>query len=355
MVALFVGSTGEFSGKSLICMGLGLKFKKDGLKVGYFKPLGTAPKRVGDILTDEDAFFVKEVLGLDEPLELVCPVVLTQDLIMKGYRQEVGKLQEDILEAYEKLSRDKDVVLIGGAANLQAGAFLGITALKLIERLQARVIVVDKQLTAISLDYLFWANEMLGDLMLGTVLNQVSQSRLEFTLRNIVPPLEANGIGVFGVIPYDSVLGSVSVDDIHHAMGGEVICCEDKLNELVESFMVGAMQVEEALEHFRKARNKAVVVGGDRSDILLAALETSTSCLVLTGNLYPERSILNRARESGVPIIVVDTDTYTALDRLGKLLGRLELKDPRKVQRGAELIEEELDFQRLYSKLGLEL
>ena len=53
----------------------------------------------------------------------------------------------------------------------------------------------------------------------------------------------------------------------------------------------------------RKARNKAVITGGDRADIQLAALETSTKCIVLTGDLYPNAIILARAQECGVPIV----------------------------------------------------
>ena len=37
--------------------------------------------------------------------------------------------------------------------------------------------------------------------------------------------------------------------------------------------LVGAMSVESALSYFRRKPNKAVITGGDRADIQLAALE----------------------------------------------------------------------------------
>ena len=43
MIPIFIGSVSPFSGKNLVCLGLGLKFKKDGYKVGYFKPVGFSP------------------------------------------------------------------------------------------------------------------------------------------------------------------------------------------------------------------------------------------------------------------------------------------------------------------------
>jgi BioD-like phosphotransacetylase family protein len=43
MIALYVGSTGGYTGKSLVSMGLGHRFRKDGFRVGYFKPVGILP------------------------------------------------------------------------------------------------------------------------------------------------------------------------------------------------------------------------------------------------------------------------------------------------------------------------
>jgi BioD-like phosphotransacetylase family protein len=40
--------------------------------------------------------------------------------------------------------------------------------------------------------------------------------------------------------------------------------------------MVGAMSAENALSYFRRKAHKVVITGGDRPDIQLAALETST-------------------------------------------------------------------------------
>lgn len=38
MRSVYIGSSSEFSGKSLVTIGLGLKMKEQGLKVGYIKP-----------------------------------------------------------------------------------------------------------------------------------------------------------------------------------------------------------------------------------------------------------------------------------------------------------------------------
>jgi BioD-like phosphotransacetylase family protein len=107
---------------------------------------------------------------------------------------------------------------------------------------------------------------------------------------------------------------------------------------MIERFCVGAMDVEHALRVFRGIPRKAVVTGGYRTDIQLAALETDTVCLVLTGGVSPNEIILARAREKGVAILTVPEDTMTAVERFEHLLGRIRIREPEKIRRGVNLV-----------------
>ena len=165
--------------------------------------------------------------------------------------------------------------------------------------------------------------------------------------------LKKRGIDILGLIPEDPVLHAVSVRELKDALGGEVICCPEKLDELVERFGIGAMNVESAIRYMRKMRNKAVIVGGDRSDIQLAALETSTRCLILTGDLYPDDLILGKAIAMGVPIMVVKGDTQSVVEKVESLLGHISLRAESKVARAVEIVEKEIKFDAICRGLGL--
>jgi BioD-like phosphotransacetylase family protein len=128
MLPLLIESTASYAGKSLICMGLGLKFQRDGFKIAYLKPLGKSPVKIGKIITDEDAVFIQSALHLDEPLEQLCPVVVTQDLIIDAYDGKVRGLDKKVVDAYQKISRGKDIILIGGGGSLHEGTFLGLSS-----------------------------------------------------------------------------------------------------------------------------------------------------------------------------------------------------------------------------------
>jgi BioD-like phosphotransacetylase family protein len=140
MVSLYVGSTKGYSGKNLTVMGIGQRFLKDGLKVGYFKPFGRLPIKVEGVLTDKDAWFIHRALMLKDPVETLCPVVMTHDMWVEGCREECPGLDMKILEAFEAISKGKDIVLIGGAGTLESGKFLNLSGFDLIDKLKASVL-----------------------------------------------------------------------------------------------------------------------------------------------------------------------------------------------------------------------
>jgi dethiobiotin synthetase len=77
MATLYVTSSETFSGKSALCIGLGKRFQRDGLKVGYMKPVNTlAQSRAGGPY-DADVEFAKQTFDLPEPVDILSPVAIT--------------------------------------------------------------------------------------------------------------------------------------------------------------------------------------------------------------------------------------------------------------------------------------
>jgi BioD-like phosphotransacetylase family protein len=97
----------------------------------------------------------------------------------------------------------------------------------------------------------------------------------------------------------------------------------------------------------------AVVTGGDRTDIQLAALETSTQCLILTGHLPPAPTILSRAEDLEIPILSVDLDTLTTVEIIDRAFGQVRLHEPVKVQAINQMMAKHVNVDRLLTKLGL--
>ena len=354
MTTCYIGSTQAFAGKTLVCVTLGRLFAERGVAVGYFKPLGTMPVQRDGVTTDEDVAFVYDTLGLTDPLADLCPLVLSADLVHRALRGETEDLLERVTAAFARVREGKDLLLIGGTGSLFSSGYLfGLEAPRVIEALDTRALVVARYEDERSLEPLLAAQALLGDRLLGALFNQVPSHLLDTVRERVAPAAERLGITLFGALPRDAVLRSVTVGELEEEFGAEVVCRPDRRDTLVENFAVGAMSVDTALKHFRALARKAVITGGDRADIQLAALETDTAVLLLTGGLPPNSIILDRAEQAGVPVLVVSDDTLSTVERIERLLGRLRIRTEAKVARALELAREHLDLERLAAALLL--
>jgi BioD-like phosphotransacetylase family protein len=353
--AIYVTSTETYCGKSALCMGLLQRLHRDGFEIGYMKPVSTTAVRGVKGVVDEDAAFVKQAFELPDPVEALVPVVLSPQVVEDIV---AGKPQPDharvLIDAFEKVGEGRDVVLLEGAASLREGYIVNLSTPRICEILPVRELVLARYSSDLQvIDDLLTAKARFGDSLLGVVVNVVPRPRMEFAQTMIKPFLEKRGVQVLGILPQERLLLSMSVADLIEGLGGEILCCEDKKDELAEHLMVGAMSADAALTFFRRKPHKAVITGGDRADVQLAALETSTTCLILTGNLYPSPLVLSRADELGVPIILTKYDTLTTVEIVERHFGKGRFHQWKKMRRLEELLDEYFDFHTFYSELGL--
>ena len=353
MATLYVTSPEAYSGKSALCVGLGRYFRREGYSVGYMKPVSCTANRVAGELVDEDAKFIKEAFGLREPLTTLTPACLDTLAIEATLVGEGEDYVQRLKTAFETVSRNKDIVLLEGGNSLWDGFAIELPAYKVSNLLKAKELVVVRYSEQPMVDQLLASKELLGESMLGAVINIVPRQRCLFVEEVVKPFLEHRGVKVYGMLPQERILRSISVSELAEVLGGEILCCSEALDELVEHLMVGAMSVDSALSYFRRKPNKAVITGGDRPDIQLAALETSTKCLILTGNLHPSPIILGRAEEVGVPMILVKKDTLSTVEIIEQFFGKTRFHQEKKIHRFERILTENFDFAALNRDLGI--
>lgn len=346
---LLIGSTESSSGKSAFALGLGLHLRASGVPVDYFKPLGTIGRTVDGEVHDEDALFIGSALNVEvrPPLVFLEPAAVRRRL--SG--QDSADYVSDLAAYLQPPSGTVRLVEAAGAP--QEGALFGLTLQSLAEHLPARVLIVCRYRANLVIDHLLALQVELGNRLLGAVLNDVPADQLDDVRTVLVPYLENRGIATFGVLPVDRTLRSLSVASLADALGAEVLCCRDRLDLMVEAFNIGAMSASTALKYFRKTVNKAVITGGDRTDIQLAALETSTACLVLTGHLPPQPGTLARAEQLEVPVLSVGHDTLAAVEIIDRAFAQARFREPVKVGRIRHLLAHHFDLRRFEALLGL--
>ncbi len=108
-----------------------------------------------------------------------------------------------------------------------------------------------------------------------------------------------------------------------------------------------------AAKYFQQLADKAVITGGDRADIQLAALQTATKAIVLTGNIYPSGVIVKRAQQLGVPLLLAPHDTLATVERIEQVTGRLRVREEAKVRRARAVFGKHVDMERVRAVIGL--
>lgn len=315
MKSLFVMGF-EASGKTILTLGLSLCLMDKGVQVGYFKPVGT-PSSSGPLTEDEGVKLLKEILGLPTKEKVLSPVSIGAHYLSSSQRKE--KYQDLITSALTTVKKEQrpDVLLIGGATNPYILSSYGLDAVSLAQRFKAPVILSVNANSDFALDQSLFLNHYLqekGVPVLGNVFNNVFRP-LQDKVEGVYQPLfEEQGCKVLGIVPATSEINYPTAREYVGTLGGELLIGEDFLDKRIENIVVGSMTMEGALKYLQRSPNKAVVIGGDRNDLALCALETSTSLLILTGGLYPNIKVISQAEEKEVPVLLVHHDTYSTVE-----------------------------------------
>jgi BioD-like phosphotransacetylase family protein len=351
--ALYIVSTETFAGKTAVCAGLARWLEGTGRRVGYLKPLTVPLPGDEPEAGDDDARLMQRLLRLDLAARDLAPVWLDGALAADLLRSESTVAPTERVLAARARQAGCDVLLVEGANDWRQGAVAGLSAPEVARLLDARVLVVTRYDGLLAADRALAARAALGECVIGALFTAVNGPDADDAAGVVAPALERRGLPVLGLMPAERALLALSVGELTRRLSGRLVVGAEAGDNLVEHLVIGAMSAEAALTYFRQRANKAVITGGDRTDLQLAALETPTSCLVLTGNLYPGRQVVDRAREQGVPIVLVEQDTLGAVREIERLFAETRFRQPRKVERLMPLFEEQVDLPRLLALAGL--
>ncbi len=308
MGVLYVVSVEAAAGKTAICAGLAGNLLNDGKKVGYLKP--QVVEKDG---SDSDIVFMKQILGLED-------AVNAPDVI-KG----------------------RDVVLVEASLGPAADDAASKATCGAAKEMKAQAIVVE----AYSGEASKYADvyKGFGESLLGVIINKAPESKLKQVKEDAAAQFGTAGINVLGVIPENRLLLAITVGELAESIQGKILNNAEKSAELVENYMLGAMVVDSGLDYFGRKDNKAAIVRQDRPDMQLAALETSTQCLVLTGSSEPPiYNVLQKAEARGIPIIATETGAKEIVAGLEDVITGARLNQEKKLSRLADVVKQNLDI-----------
>jgi BioD-like phosphotransacetylase family protein len=352
MVKVFyLCSLRERAGKSFLSIGFIQKLMKEGKKFAYFKPIGV-PRAAFTNKADPDVgFILNTIYKTDHPYDYISPVSIPDayyvDLVDASRK---GEYLQKIKNAYDNITKDVDYIVIEGNPSIRKFVRIGIDDVSIAKTLGINeFIYVSIESSDRCIDNFFFTKEYFKFRevnILGVLFNKIDFEYIA-RIKELSPDhITKYNIPVLGIIEKSVELFSPRVNEIKEQIGGELINeqTSEGLNNLVETFLIGAMNAQSALKYLRQVKRAAFITGGDRTDLAMAALDQNVSTLILTGFIQPDMGVITAANEKGIPIILSPSDTYTTMRNLERLKPGIQEDEMDKV---LTLIEKEIDWNML--------
>lgn len=351
MSLLFIGSTGDRAGHSLITWALARKLVNMGLKVGFVKPFGTDPVYIGGRWVDHDAHLFKESLKLKEPMEILCPFLVSDEAWRTKGRDEI---MSEFKSLVRELSESKDVLIIMGSKHIFFDdAACPIPDIDFIPELQSDCILIHRYRKASRTLYsILSVSSLVRDRMKGIIINRIPPEEIGELASGMIPTLRQRGIPITAALRESPVLSFRSLREIAEILKGNFLWGAEHAGKPVGGMTVGSADLTDELLLFKRAYNKIILLAASVRETRDEA-QRPLAGILLTGGRLPPSQLVRAAEKARVPLLLVKEDTFAALERLDRSTSHLSPEDEAKVRHMTELIEGEGGFDRLVEALGL--
>jgi BioD-like phosphotransacetylase family protein len=235
----------------------------------------------------------------------------------------------------------------GGAAVVEAGAQEDLPALATALDAQTVLVyhglpdedaVLRLQDSALALDAHF----------LGVVLNALPSG----ALARAQAVMDDAALPLLAALPEDRLLYAPTIAEIADALEADLLLGDEDDGQVIEHLMIGPISSDPGQPYYAREGNKAIIARSDKTDLQLAALQTDTDCLILTGGFAPSPYTLDRASSEEVAVMLTRSDTRATVGRLEEIYQRSRFGSERKLERLGELLRERLDFESLLAALS---
>ncbi len=348
MDTFVVTSMRPSAGKTSIIIGITKALNR---KIGYIKPFGERFLYRKKRMWDYDAALITNIFGLDENPEDMSIGFHHAKLF---YMLDETTTGEKLRELQANTGKGKELFFVECGKDISYGASVHLDAIFLARQLDAPLIVVasgDEDMIFDDLVFLKKNINLGGVRLRGVIINKVSNVA-DFSDTRL-PRIKSQGIEVLGVIPYYEELPYFSVGYLADRLFAKAITCEEKLNRTAKNIFIGSMSVAAALKKpLFLEENNVVVTGGDRQDMIVAALENKPAALILTNGILPPTDVIEKAATMRIPLLLVSADTYEVARQIDGLESLPTKDDTGKIAMVEQMVRTHVDLEMLFPSSG---
>jgi len=343
MNKIIIASLRKNAGKTTVMVGMARALNK---KIGYLKPFGDRLIYNKKRLWDYDSALIANTFALSENPE---DMSIGFDHSKLRYMYDEKVTREKVLDLAANMAQGKDLLFVEGGRDLAYGISVYLDAVSLARYLGGNLVIVisgDENTVFDDITYVKKNMDLSGINFKGIIINKV-QNMDDFK-ETYLPQIQKIGVPVLGVIPYQKDLTYFSVSYLSERLFAKVVTGEGQLNRTVKNIFIGAMSVNAALQQpLLKKEGILMITGGDRTDMILVALDYQVTGIILTNNVVPPSHIISKATERKVPMLMVPYDTYETARRIDNMEPLMTKDDKQKIELLGKLIQENVNIQEI--------
>jgi BioD-like phosphotransacetylase family protein len=348
MRPLFVSSTGNLAGQSLVAWHLLRRLAERRLSPGFYKPLGRVDETTP---VDPDVALFTHLFDLPETPDALCPFTLqgyrdhAPEFTDAGFLDQVGARFDAVSGAHAAM------VVLGSSDIFAAPDFLGLPDHRFIERLGARVVLVDRFVSESMTVYSALAvGSFLGDRLRAIVINRVPPEAEPRLRAKLAPLVRARPGTQVVTVPEDRVIAAHPVADYVETLGGRVLATPTGASRLVAESTIGSSPLQGPMRLLRRIPGKILLLGGTAAQLADPGFAPAPCGVLLPGGRLPADAVVAACETAGVTLIVVPLDAFAVLDRLERQRFELSPAHAYKVERLETLLGGGLDPDRLLAE-----
>jgi hypothetical protein len=328
MKNIVVASTNKSAGKTCIITGL---IKASGKKCGYIKPFGDRLVYGGKKIWDLDAGFIAGTFDQSGKAEDMT-ICFDHSKIKYAYGEKTAA--KKLSDMCAKAGRGKDALIIEGGSEMWHGASVLLDAISVTKQVGGSLVLIIDGEDYDVLDDIFFMKKYLDASRVrfaGVIINKASD--VEAFKKTYLSELRKENVNVLGIIPRTKELSYYKAKHLLDHIIAKNLTGTAGLDKTIKSVFIGDMPENAALSSTAfKSEGKMVITSGDRSDMILAAIETDSSCILLTNGYAPHANLITKAARAQIPMFLVPTDTYRTVAQIEHLEPLLTKDDTNKVE-----------------------
>jgi len=344
MKKLIISSLERDVGKTSLILGLTALYPGS---FTYIKPLGDRLVYQDKKLWDHDAKLVGSLFNLQDD-----PTTMSLGFDHSKLRFQYNRLEMEtaLREMADRHQNNVDLLIVETGRDMARGTTVHLDPCSICRAIGGKqVLVVGGIHDRIMDDLLFFDRhlEHREQEIAGVILNKVKQ-KPDF-LKEFKKILGTLRFPILGIIPYLPELSYPTVRNIADTLSARILTSEDYLDVDVKDIFVGAMSADAVLrlEKF-KHPEKVIITSGDRSDMILSALNSECVGIVLTNNILPPPNIIAQVADKNVPLLSVQNDTFQIAKKIDLMIPLINHESPERIKLIQDMVRENVNTELLW-------